>query len=102
MLWDITMLLVHLLVLGALASLCRHSPGFLQWVVLGLLIAAELLFVWVYAAKIAGAPLHWLATLIAHRVAHVATIVYVLRLFVVDQERRCLPNSSARSPSSPR
>lgn len=100
--WNVTMLVLHVFVLFALGSLCRRAPGFLQCIVLGLMIAAELVFVWVYAAAIAGHPAHWMVSLTAYRVVHVAMILYVLRVFVVDQERRCLPSSSDPSRSSPR
>ena len=101
MTWNVTMLLIHLAVLGALGVLWRHAPDVMQKAVLGLFIGSTMIFMWASVATLARWPDDWIAgaKLLASAVEHLAVIVYVLRLFIADQERRCLPRSSLRSPS---
>lgn len=102
MTWNVTMLFVHLFGLFALAALYRHAPDSIQKIVVGLLAVAFLILVYAYASAITGAWMHWMVVRVAHSVEHIAVLVYVFRLFIADQERRCLPNSSQHSHSSPR
>ena len=98
--WALTMLLVHVSVLAALLTLCRGAPkSFPHYVVLWLLIASALVFVAYFAAEMVGAEWHWQVKHAAYLIEHFAVILSVFRLFVADQERRCLP-SSQQSPSS--
>ena len=101
MMWNVTMLLIHVAVLGALAVLWRHAPDLLQRVVLGTFIAATMVFMWAAVVSLARWDADWIegAKKIAGAIEHIAVICYVFRLFIADQERRCLPNSSLQSRS---
>lgn len=102
MTWNLTMLFVHGAMLIALLTLWRGTPGFVQHLVLGLLIAAAGLFVVYWGAQSAGYAMPWQFKLVAYQAEHIAVLLYVLRIFIADQERRCLPTSSVPSPSSQR
>ncbi len=113
MTWSLTMLLVHLAVLGALLTLWpteppKPRPGesvahlLMQRIVVGLLIVAAAAFAVYWAAEAFGVKVPWQLKLAAHQAEHAAILLYVLRIFIADQERRCLPKSSVHFPSSPR
>lgn len=109
MTWNVTMLLVHLAAFFALRALFPNSPDRIQKGVVFVLGACFLTVAFAYSL-LAVAPLvpDWLGEAaevlkgLARSVEHVAILLLVFRLFIVDQERRCLPNSSARFHSSPR
>lgn len=98
--WHVTLLFVHLLVFAALVVLLRGAPDILQRVVLGLLAAATMVLVYHYVAEFFGLPTNWQVKNIAYSVEHIAILFYVFRLFITDQERRCLPKSSTLLRSS--
>lgn len=97
MAWHVTMLFVHICALGALAALYRHSPDSLQRLVIALLVVSSAVFLAASAAALSGYWLHWQITRLAHELEHIAVLLYVFRLFVADQERRCLPTPSQHS-----
>lgn len=99
--WHVTMLFVHIAALGALAAIYRHCPDWIQRGVIWLLVVAGVVFLAADAALIAGSPLRWEFTRLAYELEHLAMLLYVFRLFIVDQERRCLPKQSVPSRSSP-
>lgn len=100
MMWTATMLVVHLSALGALGILWRHAPDAPQRLTLGILIFSTALFMWADVMALAStlAP-YYIETLrwIAYEAEHVGVLMYVLRLFMVDQEHRCLPSFSRNS-----
>lgn len=100
MTWDLTMLFIHAAVMLALGVLYRHAPDTVQRLILGLLIVSTGVLCYFYAASVFGQSQHWMWVRIAHGVEHSAVLLYVLRIFISDQERRCLPNSSAHSHNS--
>lgn len=60
-----------------------------------------MIFAAYYALALAGMQAHWALKNVGYAVEHIAVLIFVFRIFLVDQEKRCLPSSSARSPSSP-
>lgn len=100
--WDITMLFVHLVALCALGILAKDAPDILQKLVLGTLICAAAVLCYYYAAKLFGLDCTGFLAGVAHEIEHVAVLLYVFRIFVADQERRCLQNFSQHSRSSQR
>ncbi len=101
MTWHLTQLGVHLAALVALAMLWRAAPDVLQRVALALLMVSMAIAAWGFASAIGGFDISWMVRRLASELEHLGVLVYVFRLFVVDQERRCL-NSYRHSPSSPR
>lgn len=99
MTWDITMLFVHLVALCALGILAKDAPDVLQKLVLGTLICAAAVLCYYYGARLFGLDCTGFLAGVAHEIEHVAVLLYVFRLFVADQERRCLQSSSQRSRS---
>ena len=99
MLWDWTMLAAHAAMLFALAALSRQSPDRLQRCVIGGLIVAGLVLLAVDIASVCGAVSEAWSRLahMAYGIEHAAVLLYVFRIFVSDQERRCLPTSSRPS-----
>ena len=90
--WNLTLLLVHLLWLGMLVALVRHCPDQLQRLVVALLASSFLVLVWISLADLLPhvfSPPRWLRHA-SREVEHIAVLFYVFRLFVADQERRCL------------
>lgn len=102
MTWNLTMLGLHALVMGMLVVLLFRGPGWVQAMVIGLFTAVTAILIYHYLATLLGLPTHWQVKNIAYTVEHVGVLLYVLRLFVTDQERRCLPRSSLQPASSPR
>ena len=102
MTWSLTMLVVHLAVLGALLTLLRGGPDALQSIVVGLLLAAQAALVYHYLAEAISLPTHWQVKAISYSVEHIGVLLYVFRLFLTDQERRCLPMPSTQPSSSRR
>lgn len=100
MTWNMTMLFIHLAALLSLGVLSRDAPDTVQKIVLGTLIIAVSILCYYYAALLFGLACTGYLSNVAHEIEHVAVLLYVFRLFVVDQERRCLPNSSQHSHSS--
>lgn len=106
--WHITMLLVNLGAFFALHVLYPHAPDRMQKAVILVLGVVFGMFAAAEAALLFGHRLPWWVTAYvddvrrtASAIEHVAVVLYVFRLFIADQERRCLPNSSPRSPRSP-
>lgn len=102
MAWHITMLFIHAAALIALGTLFRHSPDTIQRAVLVVLLCATAIFLYGDAAALLGLWLHWTVTRLGHHIEHIAVLLYVFRLSVLDQEKQCLPRFSARYHSSPR
>jgi hypothetical protein len=100
MTWHVTMLFVHLAALGAVVVLFRQAPDRIQRIVLGLLACSQAIIVGAYVCALTGAWWHWMVLRMGYELEHIAVLVYVLRLFVADQERRCLPSFSAPSRAS--
>lgn len=101
MTWNVTMLFVHLAALCALGVLFRDAPDILQKLVLGALICAAVVMSYYYAARLFDLDCTGYLAGVAHEIEHAALLLYVFRIFVADQERRCLQNSSQPSRSSP-
>lgn len=93
MIWNVTLLMVHIFALLALAMLFKNSPDALQRIVIGLLFASTGVYICTGSAALLGYWSHWLVGRIAFQIEHIAVLLYVFRLFVQDQERRCLPSS---------
>lgn len=100
--WQVTLLGVHLAVLAMLIVLFWHSPNSVQQLVIGILASATVVLVYHYAAEVFEWPTAWELKAFAYHVEHIGVLLYVLRLFISDQERRCLPKLSTHSPHSPR
>jgi hypothetical protein len=97
MIWDLTMFLTHAFAFLALVAIFPHAPGVLQKIFLGI---AGTGFMWgaiCYAAILAGARIQPEIVHLGYIAGHIACMLSVLRIFLVDQERRCLRNSYPRS-----
>lgn len=92
MAWNVTMLVLHLIGAAALAVLFRHADAF-QRLVLGLFGAAFLILFYYYGAAVFGQEPAWVWKAIGHSVEHIGVLLHVARIFLYDQERRCLPTS---------
>lgn len=101
MTWNLTLLAIHCAALVALGMLWRAAPDHLQRVALVLLGASMLITTWAYAGAVAGWDVTYQVKRLAGELEHLGVLIYVFRLFIVDQERRCL-NSYRHFPSSPR
>lgn len=101
MTWDITQLGVHLAALAALVMLWRAAPDNLQRLALALLMLSMAITAYGYGSAIGGFDISWMVRRFASELEHLGVLVYVFRLFVVDQERRCL-NSYRHSHNSQR
>lgn len=104
----ITMLLINLCVFFALRVLFPHAPDRIQKGVIFVLGLAFGMFAIVEAAVLFGYALPWWVGAYvddlrrtASVIEHLAVVLYVFRLFIADQERRCLPKSSLPSRNSP-
>ena len=102
MTWNLTMLFVHLAALAALVMLLRGGPDGAQVLVIYLLILATGPLVYHYFAEAVGLATHWQVKSVAYSLEHIGVLLYVFRLFVNDQERRCLQKPSTQLSSSPR
>lgn len=100
--WHTTLLFVHTFALFALVALLRHCPDLGQRAVLWLLILSSLVLLYANAAAIFGGWAHWWVTRVGYEIEHLAVLLSVFRLFINDQERRCLPSSSPSSQLSRR
>lgn len=100
MAWDLTMLLVHAAALFALGAIYKHCPDRIQRAVIWILAFSNIVFLAANAAALSGNPLHWQITRLAHELEHNAMLLYVFRIFITDQERRCLQTPSLPSRSS--
>lgn len=85
MVWNISIFVIHLVVLAGLLALFRATPDALQRVVIGLLISAALLYLGNYWMAIIGQPLHWIVRRTAAEVEHWGVLLYVFRLVWVEQ-----------------
>jgi len=101
MTWPLTLLAVHVGALVALAVLSLNTPDSLQRLAMGLVLVAMTMMTASHAAAVLGIDVHWTIKRMAHEIEHIGVLVMVFRLFVVDQERRCL-NSYKTSRSSQR
>lgn len=97
--WSITLLGVHVAFLFCLALLWRATPDWLQRLVLGLLMAAAMVFVIASLAELVGTGMHWLWKRVALEIEHVAVLLYIFRQIHV---RYVCPTLSAHSHSLPR
>lgn len=101
MLWEWTLFVTHFCMFIGLVLLCRQSPDPMQLLVMLNFLVAAAIHTTVFGHEaILGERLHWVWTLIAHRIEHVGVFLYVLRVFVNEQERRCLPTSWPNSQQS--
>lgn len=92
MAWNVTMLFVCVLVALALGTLYRNADNF-QRLINGLWIVACLLQTFYYAASVLQADPSWMWMAIGRSVAFIGVVLHVARIFLYDQERRCLPSS---------
>lgn len=106
--WTITMLLINLCAFFALRVLFPHAPDRIQKTVIFVLGVVFAMFAAVETVILFGNSLPWWVGAYvddvrrtASAIEHVAVVLYVFRLFIADQERRCLPKSSQPSRSSP-
>lgn len=93
MTWHLTFLALDVFCLIALVTLLKDSPDFLQKSVLGWLICG---FVVLSAARLGALlGLEGAENLVAfgRTCTHLGAVVYILRLFIAEQSRRCLPTS---------
>ena len=87
--WHLTTVLIHLAALGGIAVIWLHAPGLLQRIFL--LIAASG-FAWVavgHAMILGGAEVPREFIALGYMAGHFACLLSVLRICIVDQERRC-------------
>ena len=100
MIWDATFLAVDLMCLFALAFLYRGAPDIMQrsavvWLIFGFaILAAGRVTALVDNAEDAATLIQF-----GRGLTHIGVIAYILRLFVAEQARRCLPKSYKQSPS---
>lgn len=100
--WNLTMLVINVGLLAMLFALWKNVPEQLrrtQRVAMGLLVVATFILVFADAAAMIGAYWHWMFTRFAREIEHIAVIIIFARLFVADQEKRCLPSCSGPSPN---
>ncbi|NCZ46231.1 MAG: hypothetical protein EBX59_01445 [Betaproteobacteria bacterium] len=90
------MLAVHLAAFFILCAIYRPAPDWLQRVIVGSLIAAVGVMCGGYVGTIFF-DLECRAILqLGHVIEHLGVLLYVFRIFISDQEKRCLPNSSTQ------
>ena len=99
MTWDITLLTIHICAAMGFAMMFCTAPDALQKLVLGLLMTAALVLVYVYAASAVDRPLHWSWRRIALEVEHIGVLLYLFRLLFVEKIK--CKNLQRRSPQSP-
>ena len=97
MTWDLTMFMLHAFAFGALLAIFSRAPGVLQKILLAIAGSGFLWAAICYASLLAGIDVPPELIRIGYMAGHFSCVLYVLRIFLVDQERRCLPNSSPRS-----
>ena len=100
MTWHLTLFALDIACVFALALLMRDAPDWMQRSAIRWLIAGFAVLVVGRAVALAGDEES--AELIIHlglTTCHLGVIVYILRLFVAEQARRCLPKSSKLSRS---
>jgi uncharacterized BrkB/YihY/UPF0761 family membrane protein len=90
------MLAVHLVALGILVAIYRRAPDFLQRVIVGALIAAMAIMSGGYIGQLFDVECR-AVLMLGQVVEHLAVLLYVFRIFISDQEKRCLPNSLQQS-----
>jgi hypothetical protein len=98
--WNVTMLFVHLAALLSLGALSRDAPDVVQRIVIATLLVALAILCYYYAALLFGLSCTGYLSNVAHEIEHVSVLLYVFRIFLADQERRCLRNSLQHSHSS--
>jgi Na+-translocating ferredoxin:NAD+ oxidoreductase RnfE subunit len=95
--WDTTLLGVHLSVFVMLCVIFKRAPGFAQKLVIGLLMAGVAVMSWAYGAAVIFDVQCREIIQLGHVIEHLAVLLYVIRIFINDQEKRCLPNFSQQS-----
>lgn len=96
------MLFIHIAAMCCLGLLLRDAPDALQKLVLATMFCGAAVLCYYYGARVFGLDCTGYLAGVAHEIEHVALLLYVFRLFVMQQERRCLPNSYRPSHSSQR
>lgn len=100
MIWDATFLAVDLMCLFALAVLYRGAPDFMQRsAIVWLLFGFAILSAGRITALLGNSDDSDLLIAFGRGLTHIGVIAYILRLFIVEQARRCLPNSYRQYPS---
>lgn len=97
MTWNFTLFMLHAFAFGALVAIFSRAPGGLQKI---LLVIAGSGFLWAaicYGAMVIRIEVPPELIRIGYMAGHFACLLSVLRIFLVDQERRCLPSSSPHS-----
>jgi len=102
--WTFTLFLVNALATGSIIVVAKHAPDQVQrFVLFGLFLSSITLTLSYYTQLIhpnLKEPLQIIVHRIAHEIEHAAVILYILRIFVANQEKRCLPNLFHSSPTS--
>jgi integral membrane sensor domain MASE1 len=98
--WHFTLMLLDVGGVVMLAALYRQAPDVWQKAVLVWMGTALLILAVARFYALVGIE-WWVSTeALGRAVEHIGVLAYAFRLFVVEQERRCLPISSALHKAS--
>lgn len=92
------MLAIHLEALGILIAIYDRAPDWIQRVIVGAMASAMAVMSGGYIATVFFDYDCDSILKLGHVIEHLAVLLYVFRIFINDQEKRCLPNSSPQSP----
>jgi hypothetical protein len=93
MMWHLTFLALDLCCLFALVTLLKDAPDFLQKSVLGWLICGFMVLAAARIGALLGTEGSENMVAFGRTCTHLGAVVYILRLFIAEQSRRCLPTS---------
>lgn len=93
--WNLTLLAIHILAAYACASVYCSAPGWMQKLVLGLLIVSSLVLVSVFACELFNEDYPWQVKHIAFKIEHSAVLLYLFRIVFIERLscRRLSPRS---------
>lgn len=97
--WYVTMLLFNLAMLLVLWGLARNAPDAWQVIAIVFLAIGFTGQAVAFVLAIGGEPLHWTMVRPFREIEHIGVIAMLCRLFVKEQEHRCLRKFSRYSPS---
>ena len=86
MLWNLTILVVHIAALIGVALLIRHTPDKLQKGIIWVLLMAMVIYIGSDIAVLAGVDKAWMIRLPASRVEHFAVLLWLVRQVWIKTE----------------
>lgn len=77
--WDLTYLLIHVAALVCAFLLLREAPDWIQKLIIGLMIAAAVVYIASDIVVLSGERRAWVVRVMASRVEHTAVLLYLFR-----------------------